>query len=465
MPWREGLVPHRMARVAVVAPEVRWRRVLAEVADAGVLEPARADRAGDRTSQILDSLRRAGHEPGRPVVWPDALDLDRAAANEQVDLVAGEAELERVTAASAERHGVRAVAGWLPVAAIAELDRRLDPLGGAVVELALPAGTDPPTQLAASRAESAARPLVDTYATVPYRDLDPAWFAALAYVVMFGMMFGDVGHGALVVVGALWLRQRRHPPLVGARRVWPLVAAMGVSATAFGFLYGEFFGPTGVVESRWLEPLEEPTRLLAAGIGVGAALLAVAYGIGVANRWREGGIGVALYSPTGVAGAGLFVALGLVAGGALWASTGMWTAGLLLGALSLVLVGIGLKAGAGGGAAGAVQASVELVDVVIRLGANIVSFARLAAFGLTHAALGKVVWDATTALWGSGAATVAAIAVFVVGNAFAFALEALVAGVQALRLEYYELFSRIFATEGRPFRPWHVPFAPTEEPT
>ena len=38
-----------------------------------------------------------------------------------------------------------------------------------------------------------------------------------------------------------------------------------------------------------------------------------------------------------------------------------------------------------------------------------------------------------------------------------FALEALVAGVQALRLEYYELFSRVFADEGRPFRPWHVP--------
>ena len=34
-----------------------------------------------------------------------------------------------------------------------------------------------------------------------------------------------------------------------------------------------------------------------------------------------------------------------------------------------------------------------------------------------------------------------------------------VAGVQALRLEYYELFSRVFQLEGRPFRPWHVPLA------
>ena len=47
--------------------------------------------------------------------------------------------------------------------------------------------------------------------------------------------------------------------------------------------------------------------------------------------------------------------------------------------------------------------------------------------------------------------------VFLIGNAVAFTLEALVAGVQALRLEYYELFSRVFSGEGRPFRPWHVP--------
>ena len=43
------------------------------------------------------------------------------------------------------------------------------------------------------------------------------------------------------------------------------------------------------------------------------------------------------------------------------------------------------------------------------------------------------------------------------GNLVAFSLELLVAGVQALRLEYYELFSRIFAGEGRAFAPWRDP--------
>jgi len=52
--------------------------------------------------------------------------------------------------------------------------------------------------------------------------------------------------------------------------------------------------------------------------------------------------------------------------------------------------------------------------------------------------------------------------VFVVGNALTFVLEGVVAGVQALRLEYYELFSRVFVSEGRPFRPWFVPTAASD---
>ncbi len=109
-----------------------------------------------------------------------------------------------------------------------------------------------------------------------------------------------------------------------------------------------------------------------------------------------------------------------------------------------MLVIIGLLVETGGGAAGAMQAVVELFDTVVRLGSNVVSFARLAAFGLTHAALLGLVWQGTQALWGPGWRAAAAVVLFVVGNVVTFGLEALVAGIQALRLEYYELFSRIF---------------------
>ena len=196
---------------------------------------------------------------------------------------------------------------------------------------------------------------------------------------------------------------------------------------------------------------------------LGAVLLAGAYALGTVNRLREGGWALALYAPAGIAGALVFLGAGVGAAAVYWRSG--WV-GLVAGALvatGLVLAYIGLLVGAGGGVTGALQAGIETADLVIRLGANIVSFARLAAFGITHAVLGLIVWEATTALWSrGGAGFAAAIVVFVLGNAVAFALEALVAAIQALRLEYYELFSRVFGSEGRPFRPWHVPMDTTD---
>jgi len=296
---------------------------------------------------------------------------------------------------------------------------------------------------------------------VRYADLDPSVLAGVAYTVMFGMMFADAGHGAVLLLGALAVRTVRRRRTARLRDVWLLLAGAGLASCFFGLLYGEFFGPTGVLPVLWLAPLEQPVQLLLAAAGVGAVLLAGAYALGTANRWREGGWRRALYATSGLAGAGLFLGFGFVAAG--WYLRVAWLVpvGVTVAGIGLLLAFAGLVAEAGGGAAAAVQAAVELVDTVVRLAANLVSFARLAAFGLTHTALGLVVWTATRTLWGGGAVgAAAAVTVFVLGNLVTFSLEALVAGVQALRLEYYELFSRIFDSEGRPFRPWHVPLSP-----
>jgi V/A-type H+-transporting ATPase subunit I len=346
----------------------------------------------------------------------------------------------------------------VPAEALPRLAARLAEVGAAAVPMPRPRGAEPPTLLRQRGAGRAFSPVVETYSTVPYDDVDPTVFAAAAYVAMFGIMFGDAGHGLLLVLLALVLRSGRWRRARPLRAGWTFVLAAGLVSTVVGVAYGEFFGPTGVLPVRWIDPLEEPVVLLVVAVGVGAVLLAGAYALGTMNRVREGGWAHALYAPAGLAGGTLFLGLGLVAGGAYWQQDWLMLAGALVAGTGLVLSFVGLRAAAGPGASGVLQAAVELFDVVVRLGANLVSFARLAAFGLTHAALGAVVWDATTSLWDrGGAGLVAAVLVFVVGNAVTFGLEALVAGVQALRLEYYELFSRVFQAEGRPFRPWHVP--------
>ncbi len=462
---RERLGRVRMQRIALVAAREALRAVLVEVADAGTVEvdpvpsPVHAS-AGPATEALQH--RGAAANAVVPRLVRELPDAEALAQQGKLSLLAGEAELERQEAAALPHGRVAALLGWIPHAALPELRARIEPLGGVAVVLKTPVGVEPPTLLAPRGPAAQFRVLIDTYGTVRYADLDPTPFAAVAFAVMFGMMFGDVGHGMVLIVLGLLARTGRGV-LGRFRSGWALAVAAGVVATGFGAAYGEMFGPTHVLRALWLVPLDDPVRLLVAGVVLGAVLLAISQVIGSINRWREGGFARALYEPSGLAGLCSYVGLGFLGAG-MYEHLGLLSiAGALLVTAGVVLMFVGGVVAAGGEGGGFAQATVESVDGVVRLGSNIVSFARLAAFGLAHAAVGAVVWDGTTALWHPSISAVGAVALFVVGNVAAFALELLVVGVQALRLEYYELFSRIFVEEGRPFRPWHVAIVAGDE--
>ena len=458
MSWRESMEPARMQRVAIVAPRESFRDVLVEIAGRGIAELDVADDPGLGASGRL--LQTVPADAGIPAALArnvvDASEIVRAG---RIDLLRGEAQLEERDGAAVERRLVRGTVGWMPADEIAPTARAIEPFGGTVVPLPTPRGFDPPTLThRAGRLNRSFAPLMDTYATVPYADVDPSALAGLAFVVMYGMMFADAGQGTLLILLGILVRMGRPRRLARFRSAWPFMVGAGITAVFFGVLFGEFFGPTGVLPVLWVKPLEEPILLLEVAIGVGATLLAGAYILGTVNRWREGGWRLALVSSSGFAGVAVFLGLGLLALGAYAGSRPLVIAAACVGVGGLALTYVGLLAGSSGGGAGAAEAAVELFDGVIRLGSNIVSFARLAAFGLAHAALGAIVWEGTTGLWAMGGlACIAAVVLFLVGNALTFTLQAVVAGVQALRLEYYELFSRVFVSEGRPFRPWFVP--------
>ena len=457
MPWRDLVAPTAMSRVAVVASASRARRVLLEVADAGVVEPdppvIEQRPPTERAAEGSDGEARLAIK--RP-----------SSTEERHDLALGEASLDRVTSAARHTDRCTLVTGWMQSEHLDQLCERLAPLGGAVLAIRPRRGAVPPTAYGTTEATAALRPLVTTYGTVPYRDIDPTWFAAVTYMFMFGMMFGDVGHGAILIVFGVVAARAHDGRLSPLRSVAPFLIGAGIAAVIFGFLYGEAFGPTGLVPTLWIRPLDEPETLLLTGLVLGSGLMALTFAMASVNRWREGGAAVALYATSGIAGALLFAGTATAIAGWLVSPSWLVTVGLVLIALGLVLTFVGLFAHAGSGGAAIAQALVETFDTVLRLGSNVVSFTRLAAFGLTHAVISAVVWDGTVALWDAGGfiAVVAAIALFVAGNVVAFALGALVAGIQALRLEYYELFSRLFVSEGRPFTPWHIPLDRLETP-
>ncbi|MGW4561134.1 V-type ATPase 116kDa subunit family protein [Streptomyces sp. NPDC004561] len=470
MPWSEAMTPVRMCRVAVVVPEAALRGALVRIAEEGCVELDRAEEAAPGAAAVrLQRLLGHGTTTAPQNASSVALaagppDLDRLERRGDLVLLAGEAQLEERAESAVRRGEVAALAGWCPAAEVPRVAGRLATAGGALLPLPSPRGTDPPTFLRPARSASFT-PLVTTYGTPAYVDLDPSWPAGLIYVAMFGIMFGDVGHGGLLVLGAIAFRFGQPRRWARLRPLWPFLAGAGIASMLAGAAYGEFFGPTGLLPVLWLNPLDDPARLLAAAVVLGTGLLALAHAAGALNRVREGGWSTGLYGASGCAGLLFYLGLALAVAGLLlhmrWAALG----GAAMGLAGLALVALGLFRATAGGGAGVAETLVRLFDVVVRTGTNTLSFARLAAFGLTHAALADLVWRGSTALAGRGTAGVAGAALlFAVGTTVSFALEALVAGVQALRLEYYELFSRLFETEGRPFRPWHVPPAEPADP-
>jgi V/A-type H+-transporting ATPase subunit I len=397
MRWRDALEPVGMARVAILAPDDDLRAVLVAVADEGTVDLGEVDADGPAegggahtgsgrhgpASERLTRLRPAPAASSAPtlqaVIAGEPPDLDRCEEAGRFDVIAGEAELERRRAQTLTRHGVAGLVGWMPTAQVDHLSHRLAPHGGAVAVLARPRGIQPPTLLGQSGSAREFAPLVDTYATVPYADINPSLVAGLAYVVMFGMMFADVGQGALLVLLAVAVRRSWSTRLARLRPVWLFLVGAGAASMVFGALYGEFFGPTGVIPTLWLDPLSHPVELLVAGVAAGAVLLAGAYALGTVNRFREGGWRRAVYAPSGLAGAALFLGLGAVAAGAYLGVEGLVVVGVVVAVAGLAAAYVGLFVAAGGGGAGAAEAGVGLFDLVLRLGSNLVSFARLAA--------------------------------------------------------------------------------------
>ena len=454
----------RMSRVAVVALEPRVRETLVALAREGCVElvgsvpPAE----GEEAEALRRLLRRGGRSPTPALLEspPDVSSLEQTGAG---DLLAGEVELGRRKRLAVGHGSFSAWLGWTPTDKIHELNEILAPIGAAVVELPPPAWVDPPTHYRHVPVERPFRPLVQTYGTARYKDVDPTAFTAVSFIVMFGMMFGDVGHGLVLALFGLFLRSRRHGRLAAFQPVWVIPFAAGLAGALFGFLYGEAFGPTGLVRPLWLDPLENPIPLLLAALALGAVLLLVSYLLGIVNRWRASGPGATVVAQYGIAGLATFVGGLVLVAGAYWQLSIVEIVGGAVAMVGIGLLALGLALDAGRGFAAVTQAVIELFDAIVRLASNVVSFTRLAAFGLMHAALGAVVFQAAQALWGGPVGVILAVVVFFLGNIIAFGLEALVTGVQALRLEYYELYSRIFSGEGHAFAPWSLPVISPEE--
>lgn len=370
------------------------------------------------------------------------------------------------------------ITGWIPAREVSAAMRRLrDGAGGrCVIETVVPEpGEDEqiPILLRNPRWLQPFARLVTAYGLPRYRDVEPTLLVAVSYVLMFGMMFGDVGQGAVLALAGLVVRFARR---AGKWRDagLPLLFA-GLSSCGFGAVYGSCFGlPPFRKYALWHDPLEgDPAALMAGAIGMGILMISLGLALNIINHFRRGDWLGGVLDKFGLLGA-LFY-WGVLA--VIFKQAAIREHGLM--GLALVLVFAVPVAGwmlkgpvehfrrrRGGHSLAAdgnllevvADAFSETFEGLLSYLANTISFVRLAAYALSHAALLAAAFmmaEQVRQLPAVGG--VLGVLVIILGNLVAVALEGIVASIQALRLEYYEFFGKFFSGGGRPFTPFRLP--------
>ncbi|MFR5073557.1 MAG: V-type ATPase 116kDa subunit family protein [Bianqueaceae bacterium] len=132
-----------------------------------------------------------------------------------------------------------------------------------------------PTKLKNKGVVKAFEALVGMYGVPSYNELDPTPLVTITYLLIFGMMFGDVGQGLVIFFGAFFLYKLKGIKLA------KVISYCGISSVIFGFVYGSFFGNETIIHSLLpflplLEPMQDQLITLGIGLGLGAILIVVA---------------------------------------------------------------------------------------------------------------------------------------------------------------------------------------------
>lgn len=323
---------------------------------------------------------------------------------------------------------------------------------------------EPPTKLKNPKIFKPFEMFVRMYGLPSTDEMDPTIFVAVTYTFIFGAMFGDVGQGLCLFIGGGLLYLTKKMNLAG------IISVAGIFSTFFGFMFGSVFGFEDIIEARWLRPTEAMTTLPFIGQLNTVFVVAIAFGMAlnilvmifhIINAIKAHKVGEILFSHNGIAG---IVFYGFLVLTIVLFMTGHKTPGnvmlvIFLGIPVLLflfkepltnIVEKNHKKMEGGKVMFFVQGFFELFETMLSYFSNTISYVRIGAFAVSHAAMMGVVLMLAGATEGN-----TNWIVIVLGNILVCGLEGLVVGIQVLRLEYYEMFSRFYGGSGREFKPFN----------
>ena len=335
-------------------------------------------------------------------------------------------------------------------------------------------GCTPPTVLKNSFLTRPYTMLVEMYGLPEYGGINPTAFVAITYTLLFGIMFGDLGQGLVLLLAGILLGKKLGPKAGG------IVRRVGLSSMIFGTLYGSFFGYEEILDPVFeklgvdflpLKVFKQTNFILITAVGIGIGLILISMLINIYAGFKKKDYEKAIFGCNGICGLIFYgsVITGVVA--TVMFDVKIMSAPFVICLIVIPLICIfcrvpfsaavkykkwqlsedGEPMTVGGFI---VENFFEMFEFLLSYVSNTMSFLRVGGFVLSHAGMMLVVMTLM-----DGMSAVGKPMVLVIGNLFVMAMEGMIVAIQIIRLEFYEMFSRFYDSGGKPFEPIDLSFS------
>lgn len=359
--------------------------------------------------------------------------------------------------------------GWVPDNEIDNFKKEVNSLDDIKISVdkacELP-GSSPPVKLKNSKFFKPFESLVSMYGMPCYNEIDPTVFVALTYPLLFGIMFADLGQGLLLALIGFIMSKFMN------MKFGEIIIPCGISSAVFGTIFGSVFGFEHVLDPFYKNVFglkEKPIEVMGSStsniiiysaVSIGILLLICSMILGICSMIKRKNLGEALFSQNGLAGLIFYISAVYMLLDLLMIHSGIVSSLYITFLIVIPLILIMFKEvlvklverksnwQPESWSDYISQSFFEMFEVLLSYVTNTMSFLRVGAFVLVHAGMMMVVFSIAQMIGGVGY-----YIALVFGNIFVIALEALLSGIQVLRLEFYEMFSKFFEGQGRAFTP------------
>ncbi|MDO5560249.1 MAG: V-type ATPase 116kDa subunit family protein [Oscillospiraceae bacterium] len=307
---------------------------------------------------------------------------------------------------------------------------------------------------------------VEMYGLPSYDGFNPVNLVAITYTILFGIMFGDLGQGLVIsLLGAILYKKTRN-------KLCAIMTRIGISSAVFGAVFGSVFGFEHVLDPVYhaigfkekpIEVIDNVNFVLGAAIAIGVLLIVISMIINIVTTMRKKEFDQAVFGNNGITGLVFFSSLIYALVSSFLFGNNVFSAAYVIFLLVVPLILMLLREPLGYMLSGKQYKSDGAVDFIASnffevfeflLGyvTNTLSFVRIGGFVLSHAAMMSVVMMFTQMYPN------ASPVIIVLGNIFVMGMEGMLVGIQVLRLEFYEIFSRCYDGDGKAYEPVSVKY-------